>query len=611
MTWILVQKFKGGSAPSAPTGWTTVNPVTPTQAPSGVGAGSRLIYVSSSTGSDANAGTINAPLLTIQNACTFLRAGKSDQLFLANGDVWTLSDASDTGFWDNVPSGASAGVVRTAANLNIDLSCTGPILLDSYQRSGSPAIARPQVLVTAALASGNGRGVGGQSAGKFDNVVVRGIEFYAPKRDPGNAAYTYAEAITDPIGCYMLASVTYVLLEDCFFHHFGVQTVAFQTSNNMPNNAINLNRCIVTDAYSASGGNSQGFFANVAGAAGGYNSNVINLTNCLFDQNGWNQVLTTPAAATYSGNVFTWPSTLKFGNNAIVYCSSSGGSSIATATAYHVISTSGNTFSLSATQGGAALSTAGLPNPATLVFSDPQASTQNRNLYVDPPTTCINCISSNSSSEWASFRQAGTIQKNVAFLCTDGQIGDIVDGFSTVTAFDVGWNWILNGVDCQSIPATQSRAGGIQVNNATGTGSSCLLHDNIISHGIGPSTVSAWGLMLDNNGGVSSGNCVNITVSNNIVWDWGKGYNDLGVSTVNSGNTIDPTKANNLGAPEPFGAGAARDVASYDLSIGGPGTVAHFLQQARLNSRLGGWDVRYTANPLLNHGRTGFGLASV
>lgn len=601
-----------GANPPAPMGWTTVNPVGTPQTPSGVGAGSRQIYVAnaSSGGSDANAGTQASPFKTIQFACNSIRSGKSDQLFLACGDTFDLSDAGgDQGFYNNVLAGFSAGPVRTAANENSDLTTSGPILIGSYQKPAAISTARPVVRWSLASTTNNNC-MGSDGGHVFDNVIVQGIEFYAYKRDPNNIAFSAAEAWpTSPGGVFCGGAVTYNLFEDCNFRFF-FQNAAYQTSNNMPNNAVNFNRCILTDAYAS--GNAVGIFISVAGSLGGYNPNVWNITNCLFDQNGWNQTLMIPQSVTVaSGTTFNWPVTPPFVNGCLIYPMTSSGNFNA-ATGYVVLNLVGSTFSLAA-QGapGTPLSTAGSASPRNMQWGDTRASILKRNVYIDPPGTFLNNLSFNSSSDWGLFRQGGTIQKNVGGLSTGSNFGDIIDGFANISTFDIGWNWTVNSVDLQDIPVAP-RSGGMQINNTTGAGSSANLHDNIITHGLGPSTTVAWGIMLDNNSGIGTGGCVGVTVKNNIVFDWGKGYQDLGTGTINTGNTIDPTASNTLGvAPEPFPAGRTNNVQSYSTSIGGAGTIADFLAKARLNSRLGGYDFRYTANPLLNHGLNGLGLASV
>ncbi|CAN0431637.1 unnamed protein product, partial [Phaeothamnion confervicola] len=49
-------------------------------------------------------------------------------------------------------------------------------------------------------------------------------------------------------------------------------------------------------------------------------------------------------------------------------------------------------------------------------------------------------------------------------------------------------------------------------------------------------------------------------------------------------------------------------IEEYDLSIGGPGTVAHFLAGAR-QQRKGQWNPVYTANVANNFIRAAFGIA--
>ena len=75
-------------------GWTVVTP----------GSGSRVVYVSSSQGSDSNSGlSQSAPVRSIARAEKLLRSGTGDQLLLKRGDVsretfghWKLSGQSSS-----------------------------------------------------------------------------------------------------------------------------------------------------------------------------------------------------------------------------------------------------------------------------------------------------------------------------------------------------------------------------------------------------------------------------------------------------------------------------------------------------------------------------------
>ncbi|MGE4106951.1 MAG: hypothetical protein AB7F66_07020 [Bacteriovoracia bacterium] len=70
-----------GIEPPVPQGWTDLVP----------SSASRMIYVSSSTGSDSNPGTISLPYRTLAKGYSMLRSGQPDYLYLKRGDTWRES----------------------------------------------------------------------------------------------------------------------------------------------------------------------------------------------------------------------------------------------------------------------------------------------------------------------------------------------------------------------------------------------------------------------------------------------------------------------------------------------------------------------------------------
>ena len=92
-------------------GWTTFTPSSDT----------RIIYVSSSTGSDSNNGlSQNAAVATIDKGLSLIRDGSADWLLLKAGDTWVNQEIGYLDF-----SGRSA---------------TEPILISSYGTGARPLI---------------------------------------------------------------------------------------------------------------------------------------------------------------------------------------------------------------------------------------------------------------------------------------------------------------------------------------------------------------------------------------------------------------------------------------------------------------------------------------
>ena len=124
-------------------------------------ADTRTIYVSSSTGNDANNGlSSNSAVATIAEGLSLIRDGSADHLLLKAGDTFV-----DQSFgWLNI-SGRSG---------------TEPILISSYGTGARPLIETP---ANSDVAIGAFRG----SAGS--NLAIVGLDFYDYTRDPSNPNY--------------------------------------------------------------------------------------------------------------------------------------------------------------------------------------------------------------------------------------------------------------------------------------------------------------------------------------------------------------------------------------------------------------------------------------
>jgi len=170
------------------TGWSVITPTSPS-ADTGTPAGSRLIYVSSSTGSDSNVGSLASPKQTISGASggmSLLRNNKPDWLLLKKGDVWTDEGFSNTG-------GHSG---QDASN---------PMVFTSYPATPG---ARPKLDISSSLApytAGTGA-----TGGNFR--VFYGIDFNCYSGDPSDGRYTNASTTFDHNPRF-----DYFHVEDCRF----------------------------------------------------------------------------------------------------------------------------------------------------------------------------------------------------------------------------------------------------------------------------------------------------------------------------------------------------------------------------------------------------------
>lgn len=215
-------------------GWTTLNP----------SVDSRLIYVSSSTGSNSNDGLTTAtPKLTIAAGIALMRSGYPDYLYLKKGDSWSETiDASKSG-----------------------RSSSEKAVITSY---GSGA--RPKIKPTS---GNNGVEVWGASSSRA-NIAIVGLEIYAESRDPATVGYSTAPAT----GIYAFMNVSNLLIEDCYIHMFGMNIVVQGYTAVNPSTIV-INRNVITDSYNTTG-HSQGMYIAAL-------SN-ISITENVIDHNGWN-----------------------------------------------------------------------------------------------------------------------------------------------------------------------------------------------------------------------------------------------------------------------------------------------------------------------------------
>ena len=218
-------------------GWTVITPA----------ADSRVIYVSSSQGSDQNNGlSQSAPVRTITKAGSLMRDGSADEMLLRRGDTWHET----FGLWSK--SGRSA---------------TEPMVIGAY---GSGP--RPVVASGTAVAFNTGR----SSHPRVDHLAIMGIRFWADARDPSSPTFS-TTAIGGGYGLRFADASNDLLIEDCAVQGYATDIAFYSVFG--PSTNVRVRRCVVTDAYSKTG-NSAGLFA--------YLANGLTLDGNVFDHNGWN-----------------------------------------------------------------------------------------------------------------------------------------------------------------------------------------------------------------------------------------------------------------------------------------------------------------------------------
>ena len=241
-------------------GWTIINP----------SADSKIVYVSSSAGSDANNGTsAEAPVATIEKAITLVRDGYPDHILLKRGDTWIAQEGLGSFY-----SGRSA---------------SEPMVVGYYGKQGDRPLIKIEKTFFHAIDI------------ERSHIAIIGIELYAYKHDPNSPEYESERGV-----CaieILSAKGKNILIEDCKFNY--LQLAAFTTKRReigMLEN-IRLRRNITVQSWAGDSYRMherrtriQGLF--VAGVSG------ILIEENLFDHNGWNQQVEGAGACMYNHNIY-------------------------------------------------------------------------------------------------------------------------------------------------------------------------------------------------------------------------------------------------------------------------------------------------------------------
>jgi hypothetical protein len=266
-------------------GFLQVAPTSPSGQGTGFsGAGSRILYVSNSTGSDSNTGTLASPMKTLNHACSSMRNGFPDQILLKCGDTFPADQTS------NYSSVTNNGPTLT--------SSVGPQVFGSY---GSGA--RPIVQVPASTNGfwGNPTGIPYGSGRLFgNNVAFIGIDWYCAVRDPSSPSYSAGSGGGD--GFFYQSVPTWLWIEDCVIRWFntGISIAGDTYSGGNPSicligGQVVNRRNIVHHNYNQSGGDAQGSFLD--------DIQFLTVAECAYDHNGWLETIS-PLPNTRNRNLY-------------------------------------------------------------------------------------------------------------------------------------------------------------------------------------------------------------------------------------------------------------------------------------------------------------------
>jgi hypothetical protein len=234
----------------------------------------RIIYVSSSEGNDANPGTSAlAPKRTLYAAHRALRSGFPDWLLLKRGDVFDGADYQQR-------LGRELGGANTEGDYTWFLdgrSATERMVLGSY---GTSAV-RPVIIATnapsnAASAKRNGLYIASQR-----HLLVTGLDFYAAACDPDSSRFS---DVGCAVGIQIFAGSRDIVIEDNRIRFFG-SGINVQNSGSAESQLwddVVLRRNIIENNYHPFT-HSQGIFASGAG--------TLRITQNVMYKNGWTDAI--------------------------------------------------------------------------------------------------------------------------------------------------------------------------------------------------------------------------------------------------------------------------------------------------------------------------------
>lgn len=216
---------------------------------------SRVVYVSSSMGHDANSGLYaNLPVRTIAKAYSLMRDGYPDHMRFLRGDVWVNEDF---GRWKL--SGRSK---------------EEPMVIGTYGEG-------PRPLIKTGLAN---RGIWLDGGLTVEHIAITGIELFA---------HTYIGEGSAEAGILFLGGGGDVLIEDCLIRGYKDNIVFNGFGKELKD--ITVRGCVIVDSFS-----------KIAHAQGLYAAETDGLLieGCVFDHNGWSETVPGADPTIFNHNVY-------------------------------------------------------------------------------------------------------------------------------------------------------------------------------------------------------------------------------------------------------------------------------------------------------------------
>lgn len=237
----------------------------------------RLIFVSSSTGSDTNSGlTPERPVKTLEQAYELLRDGYPDWMLLKRGDTWH----------ESLPAAEKSGRAEN------ELMVIGAYGSDTE---------RPKIITAS-----DGTALKAMGAETLSHVAYVGLHLEPETRAANDS----------PSGIRWLRACDNILFEDMYIEGYSGNVVlqAYPESNRLDN--IRFNGCVIVDAWSNTG-HSQGMYAKGV--------NGLEVENSVLASNGFNHDMgAEPTIFNHNAYIQNGCTEVVFRNNIIADASSHG-----------------------------------------------------------------------------------------------------------------------------------------------------------------------------------------------------------------------------------------------------------------------------------------------
>jgi hypothetical protein len=486
---------------------------------------------------------------TIARGVSLLRDGSPDWLLLRRGDMWN----EGLGSWKK--SGRSADE---------------PMLISSYGTNRRRPI----------LKTGEFNGIYAQND-PISNLDIIGIHFYSSSRDPQSADFTGSPEVT---GIRWLVNTQNLLIEDSVFQSYSTN-IFISPELSGPITNVTIRRSIVIDSYAVTGHSAGALLGGIDG---------LTLEGNLFDHNGYNNSVEGAEATIQNHNIYL----VQDNKNVVVRDN---------------IIANASSHGLQARAGGDIENNIFINNPVAMSFGLVNGSTE-------APGGVSGKIAGNA------FIGSGSINGQPRGYAIE--LGNIRPGGGT----RISNNFFL-GDENTSTPAIQLSygkvgslpSGQVGINDLTidnnivsGWASALYTNQNLVPGGTGPTALNNL-TVRDNDfqrttdpqiftllGGIDplqehfSGNRYYSATADSNWFSVAR----TPISFAGWQQLFEPTAVKGLANyPDP-----ARNIATYEASLGGYPSVDEFVTNARKQASFN-WDAQYTAGAVKNYLQGGFFVA--